>query len=423
MDKILMIIVFLIALTKITIGQSDKFCEEHYKELENLIQFFNKNAYQQDKGVYLSEIDNTGKIVSDKVFTVALSRLIYGLSYTSLLDSSYLQKAKKSKDFLLTHLTAKDSKGNYFKSFYDIKSDYADTSQMLDVWQQAYGLCGLTELYRQQPDAKLLSVIHLFHNDFVKRFHDSINGGFFENYDLKKGAIARSKTLQSLMYPLTAYMENLWITDTANRKNYETYLQENLKIAYQSAWNKDLGWVNLKFDDNWNPCKHESPEKPCFNVSPGHNFQFASLLLRTKDWIFLTDGERKKYKKLGLEIIKKTLKKNIYPAKNLTQGFYSLVNPLTNKILDDRKTWWQHCEALIALSLTESKYKKDLKELEQFYFSNFLDKKNGGEFFYIDKSNIPITAELKGSIGKSAYHSVEMVRFLCKIPNSHVKQY
>lgn len=136
MNRIALIIVFLIALTRITIAQSDRLFKEHYKELESLIQFFNKNAYLQDKGVYLSEIDNTGKIVSDKVFTVALSRLIYGLSYTSFLDSSYLEKAKKSKDFLITYLTAKDSKGNYFKSFYDIKSDYADTtSQMLDIWQ------------------------------------------------------------------------------------------------------------------------------------------------------------------------------------------------------------------------------------------------------------------------------------------------
>lgn len=417
MNRIVVLIVFLTTFSRITIGQSDISCKRHYKELENLIQFFDKNAYQHEKGVYLSEIDNTGKIVSDKVFTVALSRMIYGLSYTSFLNSSYLEKAKKSKDFLITYLTAEDSKGNYFKSFYDIKSDYADTSQMLDIWQQAYGLCGLTELYRKQPDAKLLSVIHQFHNAFVNRFHDSINGGFFGNYDSKKGPLEGSKSLQSLMYPLTAYMENLWLADVANRKIYEPYLRENLEIAYKMVWNKDLGWVNLKFDDNWNPCKHESHEKLCFTVSPGHNFQFASLLLRTKDWIFLTDAERKKYKELGLEIIENTLKKKIYPARNLKQGFYSLVNPLTNKILDDRKTWWQHCEALIALSLTDSKYEKDLKELEQFYFSNFPDKKNGGEFFYIDKSNIPVTTEFKGNIGKSAYHSVEMVRFLCKIIN------
>jgi mannobiose 2-epimerase len=416
MRQTVLIIIFALALTTITIGQTMRVFKEHDKELEDLIHFFNKNAFQADTGVYLSEIDNTGKIVSSKVFTVALNRMIYGLSYAHFIDSSYLEKAKKSSDFIITHLIAKDSKGYYFKSYYDVKSGNADSSQMLDIWQQAYGLCGLTELYRQQPDAKLLSVIHMLHNDFVNRFHDSINGGFFGNYDLNKGAVAESKTLQSLMYPLTAYMENLWIADTANRKMYEPYLQENLKIAYQSAWNKDLGWVNLKFDDNWNLCKHESPEKPCFTVSPGHNFQFASLLLRTKDWIFLTNAEQKMYKELGMEIIQKTLKKNIYPANNLTQGFYSLVNPLTNKILDDRKTWWQHCEALIALSLADTKYETELKELEQFYFSNFPDNKNGGEFFYLDKLNIPITSELKGSIGKSAYHSVEMVRFLSNRP-------
>jgi len=52
MNRIVMIIVFLIALTRITIGQPDRFCKEHYKELENLIQFFNKNEYLQEHGAY-----------------------------------------------------------------------------------------------------------------------------------------------------------------------------------------------------------------------------------------------------------------------------------------------------------------------------------------------------------------------------------
>jgi len=390
------------------------FGEKHEKAINNLLAFFQKNAYKADLEVYFSDIDNIGQIVSNKVYNVALSRLIYGFSFASAIDNSNLNKAKNAANFQMNNLIGQDSIGSYFISFIDVPSYTIDSSLNMDIWQQGYGLCGLSELYRNDGEADLLSKIHRYHNDFVKRFHDDINGGFYGNYNNKDGKVSGSKSLQSLMYPITAYMENLWSADAANRNKYEPYLKENLRIAYDSGWNRKLGWVNIKFDDAWQPCEHPSAEKPCFTVAPGHNFQFASLLLRTKNWDFLTPEEQTKYQKLGIEILTTTLKKQIYPKDNLSQGFYSEVNPVNNKIIDKRKTWWQHCEALIALSLADRKFEKELKELEQFYFNSFPDKENGGEFFYIDENNIPQADEKKGNIGKSTYHTVEMIRFLNK---------
>jgi mannose/cellobiose epimerase-like protein (N-acyl-D-glucosamine 2-epimerase family) len=207
-------------------------------------------------------------------------------------------------------------------------------------------------------------------------------------------------------------MANLWLADTLNRGMYEPIIRDNLRIINQIAWNNQTNWVNLKFDDSWAVCKSPNVENPCFTVSPGHNFQLASLLLRTKAWDFISDSDKSAYYKRGIEILDVTLKKPIFAENNLDNGFYSLVNPLTNKILDDRKTWWQHCEALIALSLSDGKYTTELNQLEHFFFNTFPDFKNKGEFFYVDKNNNPITSELKGSIGKSAYHTIEMIRFL-----------
>jgi len=384
----------------------------HQNTINRLLDFFQDNAYDAELNAYFSDIDNTGQITSDRIYNVALSRLIYGLSFSSIIDKSYLEKAKGAANFQMNKLIGQDSIGNYFISYIDAPSYTIDSSLALDIWQQGYGLCGLSELYRNQPDAKLLSTIHSIHEDFVTRFHDDINGGFYGNYNPQNGAVSGSKSLQSLLYPITAYMENLWLADTPNREKYEPYLKENISIAYQNGWNRALGWVNIKFDDSWSPCEHRSAEEPCFNVAPGHNFQFASLLLRSKNWDFLTSEEKLKYQNLGLEIIDATLKKHIYPSDNLDQGFYSEVNPVNNEITDRRKTWWQHCEALIALSLAEDKYSAELKELETFYFDSFQDDVNRGEFFYLDENNKPLTNEWKGSIGKSTYHTIEMIRFL-----------
>lgn len=384
----------------------------HKTALENLLDFYIQNAYQSELGAFLSDINNEGNVVSGKIYNVALSRLIYGLSFSSSISDSNMSYAEKASQFQLSHLTAKDSLGGYFVSYYDTELNKRDNSIQLDIWQQAYGLCGLSELYRQESSEKLLANIHEYHNGFTNRFHDEKHGGFYGNYNMLHGKVSGSKSLQSLMYPITAYMENLWIADTANRHKYEPYLKENLEIIFNHAWNKELGWVNIKFDDAWTPCTHPSAEKPCFTVSPGHNYQLASLFLRTKNWHFLNTEEKAKYKTLGFEIIETTLSKRINKEKDLSQGFYSEVNPLNNTIIDDRKTWWQHCEALIALSLSDGAYNTELAILEKFYFEAFTDNKHGGEFFYIDANNVPQTDEMKGNIGKSTYHTTEMIRYL-----------
>lgn len=408
------IVVILVLLTVFTScnkkkNNSEEINFKYSKQVENLIGFFDRYAYDSIQKTYYSEIDNDGNVVSKNIYNVALSRLIYGLSYTSKWNSENLKLAKNAANFQLKNLVKSGALASSFIS--NIENGTPSQSYQIDIWQQAYGLCGLSELYRIEKNEELLLQIHQLHNAFVQRFKDTVNGGFFGNYKFSEGQISGSKSLQSLMYPITAYMENLWLADTKNSSKYESYLKENLAIAYKNAWNSDLGWANIKFDDQWNPCQHLSAKKPCYRVTPGHNFQLASLFLRTKDWKFLTADERKKYQKLGLEILNTTLKKQIYPNTDLSQGFYSEVNPVSNKVTDKRKMWWQHCEAHIALSFTDGKFEKEIKALEAFYFNSFPDKINGGEYFYVTENDEPITTELKGSIGKSIYHTIEMIRF------------
>jgi len=208
-------------------------------EIKQLIHFFTTNAYEKNSGTFYSEVNNKGEVVSGKVFNVALSRLVYGLSYSSKVDKANLSKAQDAVNFQLEQLIGTDSLGTYFRSFFDLNANTPDSSLSLDIWQQAYGLCGLSELYRNNPNEDLLSQIHLHHENFIKRFHDKKNGGFYGNYEKNK-QVEGSKTLQALIYPITAYMENLWLADVANRKKYEPYLKENIRIAFERGWNKDL---------------------------------------------------------------------------------------------------------------------------------------------------------------------------------------
>ena len=95
----------------------------HQNQIEDLLQFFNENAYQETQGTYYSDIDNEGNVVSDKVFNVALSRLIYGLSYSKHIDISNLEKAQKAAAFQMGNLVIEDSSMIYFASCY-VMYDY-----------------------------------------------------------------------------------------------------------------------------------------------------------------------------------------------------------------------------------------------------------------------------------------------------------
>lgn len=207
-------------------------------------------------------------------------------------------------------------------------------------------------------------------------------------------------------------MSNLWLADTENGQMYEPIIKEHLKILAEIAWNPKSNWVNLKFDDAYKVCVNSSTEKPCFNGSPGYNFQLASLFLRTKSWSFFSAKEKKKYQKLGREIVDATLIKDIYYQNDISQGFYGEINPVTNEVLDARKSWWQHCEAIIALSMVQDKHATEFEKLKSFFFNHFSDFQYKGEYFYLSRTNQPITGELKGAKGKSMYHTIEMIRFL-----------
>lgn len=375
------------------------------QDLQRSIDFF-KPAYDSIAGVYYSELSYDGKIISEKIHTVALSRMIYGLSYSSQFNIKNIAIAKKCVQYQLNHMLDKVGVDLYFVP--EVENTKAPIVSSLDVWQQAYGLCGLTEYYRVSKDSIVRNKIQQLHSAFCTRFRDSINGGFYGNYVIGEGPVKGSKSIQSLMYPLTAYIINLWEADEQNRSSYETILKENIEIAYNRVWNDSLEWVNVKFDDKWN-AQYTNQENAFVTV--GHNFQFAALLLRASKWSFIVPLDQKKYRTLGEKVVDVTLKKSIWHNGIIAEGFYAGFNPLSNKLKDNNRTWWQHSEAVIALSLCNSKYKSELEALINFYFKNFIDTTYGGEIFNITDKGEPVI-EPKGQKGKSIYHHTEMLRFL-----------
>ena len=87
----------------------------HYiQKIKDSIDFIKNNAYSKTEGVFYSELDNEGNIISDKVYLVSLSRTIYALAYSSTFFPENLALAKKSAKFLQKNLIYNDNSQTYF---------------------------------------------------------------------------------------------------------------------------------------------------------------------------------------------------------------------------------------------------------------------------------------------------------------------
>ncbi|WP_163423716.1 AGE family epimerase/isomerase [Flagellimonas sp. CMM7] len=378
--------------------------------VENSIQFFDKNAFDQAHGVYFSEVDSKGKVTSDKVHLVALSRLLYALEYASRFDSKYEKQALEASDFFIKNFMSKDTLGTYFFETVEINGE-PTMPDNLGIWQQSYGLGGLAVIHRLKKDKATLKLLHDAFEGYRAHFHDARSKGFVGSYAMDEGIQHDDKTLQSILYPMSAALFYMWEQDLENRAKYEPFLKENIALLLEYGWNAKLGWVNLKFDREWRLCGKENNVEPCFNVVPGHNFQLGWVLLQSSTFPFLNPDVQMQCKKLGTAVIENTMKKPIWDG-SVSNGFYSEVNPATGKILSKRKTWWQHTEAITALSFMKVSFPNEFKSLLNFFRDNFVDFKGGNEFFFLTEDNSPILTEPKGSMGKSSYHVTEMVLYI-----------
>ena len=81
--------------------------------IEQSVRFFDK-AYHEEEGFYYSEVNHLGHVESERIHTVALSRMIYGLAYASEVNPDYGTRAEQAAAFQLRHMIGEDKDGLYY---------------------------------------------------------------------------------------------------------------------------------------------------------------------------------------------------------------------------------------------------------------------------------------------------------------------
>ena len=384
----------------------------YFDQMKRSVGFFARDEWQQPNGAIPSMISAKGEPLDSSVHTVAFGRLIYGLSHISRLEPRCEAKARKAIEFQLTNMIGGHRDGPYFRPAVSFSGEVLEDESKLDFWQQSYGLTGLTEFYRVTGDEDILAQIHRLHDAFIHRFRDPVSGGLVNEVALDGCIRSKARSFMSLIYPVTAFLLNLAMSDHRNEERYVNSLIEHLRIAVDKpVWNDKVGWVNVEFDENWLVGGEVAPDRLGFNVYPGHCFQLCWFLLKVGSLPFVPKDLALEAKALAMRIANRILAQPCWDG-GPVGGFFAAVDPNDNSVTDNTKQWWQHCEAIIALGAMRDQHDKALEELKAFYFKNFLDQTYGGEYFTLDANNNPDPNAPKGEKGKSVYHHIEMLRYL-----------
>ena len=178
---------------------------------------------------------------------VPLSRLIYANSNA---PEKYrdLKKARASADFIIHHMLATDKIGPWFRSA--VSKDGIVTFQRvtpyLFIFEEAYGISGLTALYSADPvhNADLLPIIRKAAKSFWGHFSDPKGGGLFYYYNVERRDHTNDrgethKSYQSTIYPISSFLLALRNADTTNQALYDGWINELLDVAITHIVQRD----------------------------------------------------------------------------------------------------------------------------------------------------------------------------------------
>jgi mannose/cellobiose epimerase-like protein (N-acyl-D-glucosamine 2-epimerase family) len=235
---------------------------------------------------------------------------------------------------------------------------------------------------------------------------------------LKSGRVY-GKSYNSTIYVATSALLALHRT-FPNNKLYKERVETLSYLITSHFWDKKTGWLVEEFTDDWREGWEHKKRGELTLSEVGHTAQVAWLLLRISQTVTLPVKTRNTALKLAKHILKTFLQKPVHDPEH--GGVYGLFTRENSKEAGNgTKSWWQQAETVLAFQMAkklklidQDAYDRMVRSNVAFFFRTFVDQKAGGEFFNVSRDGKPIPNEPKGNKGKSAYHTVELAKYMIK---------
>ncbi len=390
-------------------NQKKVFRNEMQKELDNILNYWLKNAVDSKNGGFIGRVDGNDKVYANADKGLVLnSRILWTFSaaYIQNPQPAYKMMADRAYNYLMEHFWDKKNGGGYWSVDYLGKPK----EKHKQMYGQGFMLYGLSEYYRAFGNKSALnSAIELF-GLIEKNGYDKKNGGYFEvateNWEITEdkvitqGKADQKKSMNTHLHIIEPYtnLYRVWKDPFLKKQLYGL-----LNNFTEHIIDKKTQTQILFLTDDWQPRSEI--------ISYGHDIEASWLLLETaevlhdKQWI-----EKIKPYSIGLS---KAAQKGI----DTDGGMYYETEEGHTKT---QKDWWPQAEAMVGF-YNSFEISKDKTYFDQALKSwNFIKKnlvsKTGEWYWGINADGQALSKMDKVGMWKCPYHNaracMEMIRRL-----------
>jgi mannobiose 2-epimerase len=378
-----------------------QFREEMQKELEQILNYWIRNAVDNEYGGFAGKIDhrNTRHPQAPKG-SVLNSRILWTFSaaYNLTGNKEYLRIAERAYSYLAHHFVDPEYGGVYWTV--DFKGHPLDTKKQ--IYALSFAVYGLTEFHRaSNNEAAKRSALALYH-DIINYSYDEKYGGYVEalsrdwkeTEDLRLSAKDENekKSMNTHLHILEAFtnLYRMWPDEKLKEQ-----LTELVHIFLNHIISPESGHLILFFDDAWEPKSGM--------VSYGHDIEAAWLLEEAAELI----GNEM----LLIKVRNKSIRLADAAAEGLDSdgGLWYEYDVAKNHLIKEKHSWPQ-AEAMVGY-FNAWQITTNAKHLERSmdswrFVQRYIHDKNGGEWYWgVHENYAPMDHEDKVGIWKCPYHN------------------
>lgn len=370
----------------------------------NILPYWINNMVDTKNGGFHGRITGEDKIKSDTPKGAVLNARIlwtYSAAYRVFNDETYLQTAKRAKDYLLDYFYDDEHGGIYW--LLDYKGNPVETKKQ--IYALGFAIYGLSEYYRATQDNEALEYSIKLYNTIEEHSFDKENNGYLEaltqdwqlidDMRLSEKDANVQKTMNTHLHILEPYtnLYRIWKNDSLKAQ-----LKNLIELFLEKIIDDKTNHLNLFFDTNWDS-KNDI-------ISYGHDIEASWLLYEAT--LVLDDKETLGKVRAIVPYIVKAAEEGLEP-----DGSMIYEKNIQTKHIDTERHWWVQAEAVIGF-INHYEYYDDELSLNnalacwEYIKKNLIDWQNGEWFWSVYKDGSINREDDKAGIWKCPYHNGRM---------------
>ena len=387
-----------------------------------LLPFWIENSPDPTHGGFLTHFDQDGRPTGETTKTfLAQIRMLYTMSSAHRAgygDGRCAELARMAADFLLDHYWDEEHDG----WFWIADRDGRITCDAKVGYGHCFGVYSFSEYFLATGDERGRRAALRAYDAICRHMVDFRHGGFLELFHRDwtplegKTSGGDRKSLDVHMHMMEAFTT---LCEMTGRTSHRRHLLEVIELIFARMLDPKTGLgiaqfscdftplPAINFDTTWG--RDADPEdgqgaKPLDQTSPGHNVEFAWLLLHAAEILGLP---RETYARVLRTMCDHCIAFGLDPEYG---GIYADV-PMARATTLTEKQFWQQGEALVAfldacILLGDETYWRAFRNVHDFLFDKMVALAAGGEWYErLDREGNVLDGALAHS-WKINYHSV-----------------